>query len=135
MDWVRVGAISGFMTIGLGAFGAHALEERLDEDMQAIWQTAVEYQGAHALALVLFGVLVTRGRRAAGQARSSGPGWAFLLGSLLFSGSLYGLALDGPRWLGPVTPLGGLAFLVGWGWLAVSGAGVRGAPGGAAAPD
>lgn len=105
----------------LGAFGAHALEERLEQAVQAdTWDTAVRYQLGHGLALLAL---------AAGSAQ---PGWpvspgverwlarGLVLGALLFSGSLYGLALGGPRWLGPLTPLGGLAWLATWAGLALA---------------
>jgi len=101
----------------LGAFGAHALAPRLAERAStATWETAVLYHLVHAVAIFACS--------AAGQAADrawSRAGWAWVLGILLFSGSLYVLALGGPRWLGPVTPLGGVFFLAGWG-LIVAGA-------------
>jgi uncharacterized membrane protein YgdD (TMEM256/DUF423 family) len=102
-------ALAGATGVGLGAFGAHALRERLDPAAQAVWQTAVLYHLVHAcalLALVLFA-------RATG--RSVGlPAALFTAGIVLFSGSLYLLALTSWRWLGPITPLGGLSFIAGW---------------------
>ena len=106
--WIALGAFSGALAVALGAFGAHALKERLQPDELEVWHTAVQYQALHALALIAFGLF--RGRYAA----SDLPGWAFAVGSVCFSGSLYGLALGGPGFLGPVTPLGGVAFLFGW---------------------
>jgi len=96
----------------LGAFGAHALAARLSESNLAVWQTAVTYQLTHALALLLVGVLVRQS--GSGNAALGIAGWGFLIGVVLFSGSLYLLALGGPRVLGPITPVGGVAFIVGW---------------------
>lgn len=106
--WIGIGALSAAVAVALGAFGAHALKETLDADKLEVWHTAVHYHALHALALIAFGLY--RGRYASGNL----PGWAFLVGSVCFSGSLYGLALGGPRFLGPITPLGGVMFLFGW---------------------
>jgi uncharacterized membrane protein YgdD (TMEM256/DUF423 family) len=114
--WITVGAVLGFLAVALGAFGAHALRERLTAEEQALWKTAADYHLAHALALVLVGVLGWRTR----ATRVAGVG--FLLGVVLFSGSLYAMALGAPRWLGAITPLGGTAFLVAWLALAITGA-------------
>lgn len=102
-----------FLAVALGAFGAHGLKDRLGPEHLPTWNTAVHYHALHALALVVFGVWRQR------TPGSSLAGFAFLLGILCFSGSLYGLALGGPAWLGPVTPFGGVAFLAGWLVLAV----------------
>lgn len=93
-----------------GAFGAHGLRARLSPDLLAVFETGARYQMYHALALLAVGWAVTRW---------PGPwpvraGWLFLVGTLLFSGSLYALALTGVRWLGAITPLGGVALLAGW---------------------
>jgi uncharacterized membrane protein YgdD (TMEM256/DUF423 family) len=110
-----LGCAFAFFAVVLGAFGAHALKSALAESGgQATWQTAVDYHLWHALALVLCGCF--RGRSRALVAASV----LFAVGILLFSGSLYWLALDGPRWLGPVTPLGGLSFMGGWIALAIA---------------
>jgi uncharacterized membrane protein YgdD (TMEM256/DUF423 family) len=106
--WIALGAFSGALTVGLGAFGAHALKESVPPADLDIWNTAVHYQGLHALALILFGLFAER-RRAGGL-----TGWGFLLGTAIFSGTLYGIVLGGPRWLGAITPLGGTAMIVGW---------------------
>jgi uncharacterized membrane protein YgdD (TMEM256/DUF423 family) len=116
--FVTIGALSGFLAVAAGAFGAHALRERLSADMLAVFQTGVTYQMYHALALV--GVAILLGRFSVdGSAWLSASGWLFLAGTLLFSGSLYALALSGTTWLGAITPLGGVAFLLGWLALAI----------------
>lgn len=108
--WLALGAGYGFLAVALGAFGAHALKQKLTPDMLAVWRTAVEYQFWHALALVLLGLLT----RQASTALTTASGAGFAIGILLFSGSLYALALSGMRVLGAITPLGGLLFLAGW---------------------
>lgn len=105
-----VAALLGAAGVALGAFGAHGLRQQLGEAL-ATWQTAVLYHLLHVLAMLAMVVLM-RVLGEAGTLRAAG--WLFVLGVLLFSGSLYALALGGPRWLGPVTPLGGLAFIAGW---------------------
>ena len=111
---VGIAAISGFIAVAFGAFGAHALRARLSPEMLAIWKTANEYHFYHALALLLVGVLA----RQAPTTDYGVPAACFLVGTLVFSGSLYVLALTGTRWLGAITPIGGLLFLAGWAWLA-----------------
>jgi uncharacterized membrane protein YgdD (TMEM256/DUF423 family) len=111
-----LGAISAFIAVGAGAFGAHALRARLSPEYLAVFETAARYQMYHALALLGVAWTITRWPGAfAGWA-----GWLFLIGTVLFSGSLYALALTGTRWLGAITPLGGIAFLAGWICLALS---------------
>ena len=110
--WVGLGGVAGFLAVAAGAFGAHALEQRLDSRSLEVFETGSRYLMAHALALVLVGLLSREGLRA------GGAGWAFLAGSVLFSGSLFALALTGWRPLGAITPFGGTAFLIGWGLLA-----------------
>jgi len=105
-------AFSGFIAVALGAFGAHGLKNRLTPDLMAVWQTAVQYQFWHTLALL--GVVLLAINTAAEHAALKVAGVAFVLGMLIFSGSLYVLCLSGIRWLGAITPLGGTAFLVGW---------------------
>ena len=100
-------ALAGASAVLLGAFGAHALHDVLGPAGRELWHTAVDYHMWHALALVL-AVLVGRGR----TARISQG--AFVVGIVLFSGSLYALALGAPRWVGIITPFGGLAFVCGW---------------------
>ena len=107
--WITVASILGALGVALGAFGAHALAERLDGGQLQTWSTAVEYHLLHAVALF---ALAAWG---SATGRSIQPAAAFFTGGVLaFSGSLYVLALGGPRWLGPITPLGGLCFLAGW---------------------
>jgi uncharacterized membrane protein YgdD (TMEM256/DUF423 family) len=113
--WLRVGAISGFLAVGAGAFGAHSLKKSIGPDELAVFETGVRYQMFHALAMVAVGVIAGTGRASRALATA---GWGFFVGSVLFSGSLYGLALTGARWLGPITPIGGVGFLVGWAALA-----------------
>ncbi|MEM6729982.1 MAG: DUF423 domain-containing protein [Myxococcota bacterium] len=108
--------VFGAAGVSAGAFGAHALRERLDPELLRVWNTGAEYHLLHALALV--GV-AWAASRSPGLAASV-AGWAMTVGIIVFSGSLYVLALSGARWLGAATPLGGLAFIVGWLALAVS---------------
>jgi uncharacterized membrane protein YgdD (TMEM256/DUF423 family) len=111
--FITVGALSGFLAVAAGAFGAHALRERLPADMLQVFQTAVTYQMYHALALVGVGILLAR-FSVDGSVWLTAAGWLFVLGTALFSGSLYLLSLSGTTWLGAITPLGGVAFLLGW---------------------
>jgi uncharacterized membrane protein YgdD (TMEM256/DUF423 family) len=103
-------AISGFLSVCLGAFAAHGLKPQITAESLAIWQTGVQYQMYHALALLAVGICYPA--QAAKILKLSGL--AFILGSVLFSGSLYALALGAAKGLGVITPLGGLSFLVGW---------------------
>ena len=103
------GSIFALSAVLFGAFGAHALEETLRaNDSVHTWETAVRYQMWHAISLILLSLLSATHS----MPKMTGP--CFTVGTLLFSGSLYGLALDGPKWLGPITPLGGLSLMVGW---------------------
>jgi uncharacterized membrane protein YgdD (TMEM256/DUF423 family) len=111
-----IGALAGLVGVGLGAFAAHGLKARLAPEMLAVFETGVRYQMFHALALLATGWACARWPGATAVA----AGWLFVGGIVLFSGSLYALALGGPRWLGPITPIGGLAFLAGWACLAWS---------------
>jgi uncharacterized membrane protein YgdD (TMEM256/DUF423 family) len=108
---LRLAAVSGFLTVALGAFGAHGLKDLLARnDTAAIWEKAVFYQAIHVVMLFLLA-----GRTPVPK----GPWFAFLAGIALFSGSLYVLALTNIRGLGAITPSGGVSFLVGWAWLAL----------------
>ena len=108
---LTLAALLLFAAVGLGAFGAHALKARLTPDMQAIWQTAVQYHAWHALGLLAAGLLVMHWPDAPALGLAA---WLFVGGIALFSGSLYALALTGVRGLGAITPFGGVAFLAGW---------------------
>ena len=116
--FITIGAFSGFMGVAAGAFGAHALRDRLSAAMLQTFQTGVTYQMYHALALLGVGILLGR-FSVDGSPWLTAAGWLFLIGTLLFSGSLYLLALTDTTWLGAITPFGGLAFLVGWTLLAI----------------
>lgn len=104
-------AVSGFITVALGAFGAHGLAALLGDRMDT-WQTAVHYQMFHTAALLVLGLLMLQSGLPAGLLKATA--WCFLAGILVFSGSLYLLSVTGIGRLGMITPLGGLAFLVGW---------------------
>ncbi|MEO6567005.1 MAG: DUF423 domain-containing protein [Casimicrobiaceae bacterium] len=108
---LMTGAVAMFLAVALGAFGAHALKARLAPDMAAVWQTAVQYHAWHALALLATGILLTL---EPARGLLGIVGWLFIAGIVLFSGSLYLLALTGTRGLGAITPLGGVAWLAGW---------------------
>jgi len=117
--FITIGALSGFLAVALGAFGAHSLRDRLSADMLQVFQTGVTYQMFHALALIGVGILLAR-FSVDGSPWLTGSGWLFIAGSVLFSGSLYALSLSGVTWFGAITPLGGVAFLLGWLALALS---------------
>jgi uncharacterized membrane protein YgdD (TMEM256/DUF423 family) len=111
-----VGALSGGISVAAGAFGAHALRERVEPRLLDVFETAARYQMYHALALILVAMLA---QRASAQFLTV-SGWCFVAGTVLFSGSLYAMTFTGVRALGAITPLGGVAFLAGWGCLAVA---------------
>lgn len=115
-------AVAGFLGlsgVALGAFGAHALKNRLaDRGMTDAWDTAVQYHLIHAVAFFAL-VAFCASKAGAHSTKLLIGAWAWLAGVCLFSGSLYLLALGGPRWLGPITPIGGLAFLTGWACLLI----------------
>ena len=105
----RIGAALCFLAVALGAFGAHALKPKLERyGMTDVWNKAVLYHFLHAFALFALGLLGGMNR---------GVAWLFVAGILFFSGSLYLMALTNVRWLGAITPIGGLCFLAGWAWL------------------
>lgn len=108
------GAAFAFLAVALGAFGAHGLREKISAEALAVYQTGVHYQLVHALALLLLAALVIEGKAA------RAAGWLFIAGVVVFSGSLYLLAITGAKWWGAVTPIGGLCFLVGWVCLIVA---------------
>ncbi len=108
----RIAAVLCFLAVALGAFGAHSLKATLQaHDMAGVWEKAVLYHFLHALALLILALHGIANRA---------PSILFVAGIILLSGSLYLLALTNIRWLGAITPLGGLCFLAGWAWLAIS---------------
>ena len=113
--FAALGALSAAIAVAAGAFGAHALKGHLSPEDLSVFETGARYQMYHALALLAVAWAATRWPGSAVHA----AGWLFVIGTLLFSGSLYALALSGVRWLGAITPLGGLAFLAGWVCLAL----------------
>jgi uncharacterized membrane protein YgdD (TMEM256/DUF423 family) len=116
--FLAIAAILAGLSVAAGAFASHALKEKLSERFLEIFETGARYQMYHALALLLVAVLLSRAEAA--QALLNAAGWSFIAGITIFSGSLYLLSLTGIKWLGAITPLGGVAFLVGWGCLAIA---------------
>jgi uncharacterized membrane protein YgdD (TMEM256/DUF423 family) len=112
----RLGALSAMIAVAAGAFGAHALRARLSPELLAVFETGARYQMYHAFGLIAVAWAVIRWP----GPLPSWAGWLFAAGTVLFSGSLYALALSGMRWLGAVTPFGGAAFLAGWLCLALA---------------
>ena len=117
--FLLAGALAGFVGVAFGAFGAHGLRGRLSPDMLAVFETGVRYQMYHALALMLTAALMMTGRIESGRAVAA-AGWLFVAGIVLFSGSLYLLAVTDITVLGAITPIGGVAFLLGWACLAIA---------------
>lgn len=109
--FVLLGSLNALVGVALGAFGAHGLKSKVAPEMLTVWATAVQYHLLHALGLVLIGILCQLMPEAS-LVRTAG--WLLLIGIILFSGSLYGLVLTGTKPIGIVTPIGGVAFLVGW---------------------
>lgn len=114
--WFAAGALLAGAGVGLGAFGAHGLKSKISADMLAVFEVGVRYQVYHALALLAVSWATTRWPGNWVNA----SGWLFLVGILLFSGSLYVMTFTGQKWLGAVTPLGGVCFILGWVFLAVA---------------
>lgn len=108
---VIAGAVLGGLAVALGAFGAHGLKARVDAEALGWWQTAVQYHMWHALAILALGL--------SGQTWGRLPGWLFTVGDLIFSGTLYAMALGAPRWFGAITPIGGVLMIAGWAVLAL----------------
>lgn len=117
-NFLLIGAVSAFLAVGLGAFGAHGLRARLSPDMLAVFETGVRYHMFHSLAILAVGLILGR----MGGWLITSAGWLFTAGIVLFSGSLYLLAVTGVTILGAITPIGGLAFLAGWACLALAAA-------------
>jgi len=114
--WLSLAAVNGFVAVAAGAFGAHALKARLDASALAAFEVAARYQMFHALALLAVAWLTASRPTSA----VSAAGWCFTLGIVVFSGSLYALTLGGWRWMGAITPIGGLLLLAGWALLAIA---------------
>ncbi|MBD2857833.1 DUF423 domain-containing protein [Spongiibacter sp. KMU-158] len=108
---IPLAAIFGFLAVALGAFGAHGLKSQLTPAMLEVYQTGVQYHFFHALALLLLGVLLRQGMNHSGLTAAA---WLFSIGIVIFSGSLYALAITEIKILGAITPIGGLLFLAGW---------------------
>jgi uncharacterized membrane protein YgdD (TMEM256/DUF423 family) len=118
-NWISIGAFGAALAVIAGAFGAHALADRLDAHHLTLWETAARYLMYGAFSLVLVGLAA----RGAGRGYGA-SGWCLILGTLIFSGTVASLALGGPRWLGAITPLGGLLMIAGlalFGWAALRG--------------
>lgn len=114
--FIIIGAINVLIAVALGAFGAHILKTRIPYDMMAVYQTGIQYHFYHALGLLIVGIIAFR------LPSSSSIKWSgrtMLLGIILFSGSLYALSITGIKWLGAITPFGGVAFLIAWALLAI----------------
>lgn len=116
--FLSIGAILGGLSVAAGAFGSHALREKISERSLEIFDTGARYQMYHALALLLVALLISRNESP--QPILIASGWLFIIGIAIFSGSLYALSLTGVKSLGAITPLGGAAFLAAWGALAFS---------------
>lgn len=112
-----IAAISGLLAVMIGAFGAHGLKGRITTDLMAIFQTGVQYHFYHALALLLVGILMLQFPQLTLLKFS---GWLLVAGMVIFSGSLYVMALTGIKWLGAITPIGGMAFISGWLTMAIA---------------
>ncbi len=122
--FLAIAAILGGLAVAAGAFDSHALKEKLTDRALEIFETGARYQMYHALALLLVGLLCSSGFQ---TLSSEAPpptlvaaGIAFIVGVVIFSGSLYALSLTNIKWLGAITPLGGAAFIIGWSCLAVA---------------
>ncbi|MBM7585197.1 uncharacterized membrane protein YgdD (TMEM256/DUF423 family) [Bacillus pakistanensis] len=109
--FIIIGAISAFLSVGFGAFGAHALEGKISQKYIEIWNTGVLYQMFHSIGIIIVGILLGN---VSASSVLSWSGWLMLIGIILFSGSLYVLSLSGIKVLGAITPLGGVSFLIAW---------------------
>ncbi|MSQ14311.1 MAG: DUF423 domain-containing protein [Dehalococcoidia bacterium] len=114
--WFLIGSIYGLFGVAAGAFGAHILKDRLTPEYLDVFETAARYQVYHALALLAMSYAATRW----GGWPTTAAGWLFTIGVVLFSGSLYLLSISGIRWLGAITPLGGVCLLAGWAMLIIA---------------
>lgn len=116
--FLMIASALGGISVILGAFATHSLKDTLSERALEIWETGTKYQMYHALALILVALLLSR--LSTESTALVVAGYAFIIGVLLFSGSLYALSLSGIKWLGAITPLGGVAFIIGWSCLALA---------------
>lgn len=116
--FLAIAAVFGGFSVAAGAFGSHALRDRLTERSLEIFETGSRYQMYHALALLAVGILMSRAEAAPSTLPAAG--FAFIAGSVIFSGSLYALSLSGIKWLGAIAPLGGACFILGWVCLAIA---------------
>ena len=116
--FLATAAIFGGLSVAGGAFASHALKDKLTDRALEIFETGARYQMYHALALLLVALLLSRAEQS--QTFFAVAGWAFIAGTIIFSGSLYALSLTNIKWLGAITPLGGVSYIVGWGCLAVA---------------
>lgn len=116
--FISFAAVMAGLSVAGGAFASHELKDRLSEKALAIFETGSKYQMYHALALLIVGFFLSRSEVAPSLLNTAC--WAFIVGIVLFSGSLYALSLSGVKWLGAITPLGGVAFIVGWACLAIA---------------
>ena len=119
LGWVSLGSGLAGLSVMLGAFGAHSLKARLTEKKLATFHTATDYLGYHALGLIAIGILIFILKGEAAKKLKRSAIW-IVVGIVFFCGSLYGLVFDGPRFLGPITPLGGLSLMIGWLTLAIN---------------
>jgi uncharacterized membrane protein YgdD (TMEM256/DUF423 family) len=115
--FLMLGSLNAFLSVALGAFGAHALKSKLSADMLNVYQTGVQYHMVHSLGLILIALLADK---LGNSSLVNVSGWALFIGIVLFSGSLYVLSLSGIKILGAITPLGGVSFLLGWILLAIA---------------
>lgn len=114
INWLSIGAINLAMAVASGAFASHGLKGQLSAEQMAWWQTGTQYFFYHALGLLIVGLLIRL------KLAPTGVAWCLQMGIVLFTGSLYLMALGLPRWLGAITPIGGTLFIVGWVWLAIA---------------
>lgn len=116
-----IGALSGAISVAAGAFGAHALRDKVEPRLLEVFETAARYQMYHALALLAVGLVATRWS----SGLTTSAGWLFVAGTVFFSGSLYAMTFTGVRALGAITPIGGVCFIAGWVCLALAAAKIR----------
>lgn len=114
INWLSIGAINLALAVASGAFASHSLKGQLSAEQIAWWQTGTQYFFYHALGLLIVGLLIRL------KLAPIGVAWCLQMGIVLFTGSLYLMALGLPRWLGAITPIGGTLFIVGWVWLAIA---------------